>query len=152
MQTNGSFTGSVPFSKADTSTNNREISSDINVCVEGSSIQRAELELSEEHGDTGSFWVQQKNTPELTCYILSRLGGRPCPFPVGTRPLSKLSREDKDHTTHHCCQHTYVQRGLVVNNGQLHDVWIDRLQKKSRAGQITSKQGRHLIFYKGQVW
>lgn len=66
---------------------------------------------------------------ELTCYTRPGPGGQPYPFPAGEIQCPSVHVETKTALPPESCQHTYVQRGFIINNGQLHDVRIHRLGK-----------------------
>lgn len=34
---------------------------------------------------------------------------------------------------------SYIQRRLIIHNGELHNVWIDRLEKKQRIFLLSNK-------------
>lgn len=114
------------------------------------SSRRAEIELR--LGDDSSCLRSHQPTrrrwrSELTCYILSGPDGRPCPFPVEKSQRPTVQPEAKTTIRGEKCQHTYVQRGLIINNGELHNVWIHRLGERTQLVNLgRSSKVRHPPF------
>lgn len=67
---------------------------------------------------------------------------------LGTNPESSLSREEtKSRIPGADRQHTYVQRGLIVNNGELHNIRIHRLGRTIQPVNSSRQlKVRHLAF------
>lgn len=61
------------------------------------------------------------------------------PIPCGGEIQRQIFHVRRKITIRHDCQHTYIQRGLIINNGELHNVWIHGLGKNNWTGQIKSK-------------